>query len=219
MLALISRARRIHRAASVAALVLLAAASQARADSAVIQWTAGTGANSHYYQRIDQTNLTFDQAKAAAAAKSSNGLPGHLAIFETNNYANEFTFVRDDVYAPSNTSNRIYWAGASRPQSNNSGNLDWTWVDNTPVPTSITNTWNIDFAEGNIPEGIAYFQPASAQLWDYDKNNASGFVSGYVVEFEPVPEPATLALLSLPLSLSLLRRRRHRNQLVSADIR
>src|SRR4051794_30709874 len=64
------------------------------------QWTTGTGATGHYYDRIDQTGLTYPQAVAAAAASSFNGLPGHLVIFDNNNYANEFSFVDTNVYAP-----------------------------------------------------------------------------------------------------------------------
>lgn len=78
-----------------------------------VQWTTGTGANNHYYERIDQTGVTYDQAVTAAAALSFNGLPGHLAIFETGNYANEFAFVDTNVYAPGVTDNRGYWIGAN----------------------------------------------------------------------------------------------------------
>jgi hypothetical protein len=93
-----------------------------------------------FYKRIDQKGLTFDQARAAAAAVTLNGLPGHPAIFETATYSQEFAFVRNNVYAPGVTNNQVYWVGASRPKSTDAGTLDWTWLDGTAVPTSITRS-------------------------------------------------------------------------------
>jgi hypothetical protein len=162
-----------------------------------VQWTVASGGNGNFYDRVDVTGLTFDQAKSAAEALSFSGFGGRLAVFETANYANEFNFVDTNVYAPAAVSNRIYWVGASRPASANAFTQDWSWVDGQPVPTSITGTWNLDQFEGSgttTPYGAGFFIPSSHQLWDYAKSNPSSFTSGYIVEYQ-TPEPAALAPL------------------------
>src|SRR5436853_3555154 len=148
---------------AVAAAVVCAARV---AIAAPVQWTSGTGANGHFYDRIDQTGLTYPQAVAAAAASSFNGLPGHLVIFDNNNYTNEFNFVDANVYAPGVSDSRIYWVGASWDGVTGTNRDHWFWLDGSNPPTSITNTWNIDQAEGAGPDGIAFFQTNSHTLWD-----------------------------------------------------
>lgn len=178
------------------------------AQATPVQWTSGTGANGHFYDRINQTGLTYPQAVAAAATSTFNGLPGHLVIFDNNNYTNEFNFVDTNVYAPGVSDSRIYWAGASWDGVTGTNRDHWFWLDGSNPPTSITNTWNIDQAEGPGPDGIAFFQTNSHTLWDYIETNSSNFVSGYVVEFEPVPEPAmSLAIGSIGAAMILRRKR------------
>lgn len=182
----------------------------AGAAAAPIQWTTGSGGNGHWYERIDQTGLTFDAAKNAAASLSYLGLPGRLVIFETATYASELAFVYNNVYAPGVPSNRVYWAGARSPDGNN----PWTWVDGSVVPTSITSSWTIDHAEGPGASGIHFgFAPAT-NLWDYIASNSANLVSGYVAEYAPsaVPEidPAGIgSVLALVTgALGFLERRR-----------
>jgi hypothetical protein len=170
-----------------------------------VQWTVASGGNGHFYDRVDQTNLTFDQARTAAAALSFTGMPGHLVIFETPTYAAELSFVNANVYAPGVQSSRMYWVGASSP-SGNSGT--YNWVDATAVPQSISDQWNIDHFEGAGTEGIGFFQP-NTTLWDYIATNSSAAVSGYVVEYD-VPEPATASLLGAALGVGAVASRRRR---------
>jgi hypothetical protein len=164
-------------------------------DGAFTVTIDGTGlvqnGTAHYYKRVDQRGLTFDQARAAAASMTFMGLPGHLAIFENATYSQEFAFVHDNVYNVVGVIDRaIYWVGASRPQSTAPGTMGWSWLDGTAVPTTITSTWNIDFQEGQVAEGAGFFQLTSTQLWDYAMSNPTGLVGGYVVEFEaPQPGP------------------------------
>ena len=103
---------------------------------------------------------------------------------------------------------RIYWAGAQWDGVTGTNRDHWFWLDSTNVPTSITNGWQIDQFEGPGPEGIGFFQFSSGTLWDYTQTNSSGFVSGYVVEFEPVPEPAMSAAIGLIGAATILRRKR-----------
>ena len=197
--------RSAFRVAGIVAVARIFCAAQV-ARATPVQWTSGTGANGHYYERVDQSGLTFPQAVAAAAARTFNGLPGHLVIFDHNNYANEFGFVDANVYAGAPDS-RIYWAGAQWDGVTGSTRDHWFWVDGSNVPTSITNGWNIDQFEGPGPNGIGFFQFNSHTLWDYIQTNSSGAESGYIVEFEPVPEPAMLGAAGL-LAAAMMRRRR-----------
>jgi hypothetical protein len=160
---------------------VLAAASMAQAQ---VQWTSASGGNDHYYLRVDQTGLFFNDARLAAEAMTYQGLQGHLAVFETANYANEYNFVNTNVYSPGVASSRIYWVGAYSQSVSD----PWFWTDGNQVPGNIVSSWAIDHFEGPGRSGIGFFQP-NTTLWDYIETNSSGYVSGYIVEFEPVPEP------------------------------
>jgi hypothetical protein len=182
------------------------------AGAVPVEWTTASGGNGHFYERVEQTGLTYGQAVTAAAARSFNGLPGHLVVFETPTYAAEFNFVDANVYAPGVTESRTYWAGAGWDGlGNNRGG--WQWVDGSTVPTSITNGWNIDQFEGAGPEGISFFQSGSHTLWDYIQTNSSGFVNGFVVEYQTVPEPVGAMTLGGVASASFLMRRAGRRRL------
>jgi hypothetical protein len=184
-----------------ALLGVLVACGVARA--APVEWTPASGGDGHFYERIDQINLTFDQARTAAAALNFGGVPGHLAIFETPTYSSELAFVNTNVYAPGVQSSRMYWVGASSP-SGNSGT--YTWVDGTAVPQSISDQWNIDHFEGAGTEGIGFFVPNST-LWDYIATNSSSAMSGYVVEYD-VPEPASASLVGAAMAAAAVVSRR-----------
>ena len=201
------RGRALRLALSCVGLLLLAPSAGLAAP---VQWATSAGGNGHWYERIDQTGLTFDAARNAAAGLSYLGDPGRLVVFETATYASELAFVMNNVYAPGVQGNRMYWVGASSPDGFN----PWTWIDGTPVPTTITAGWNIDHYEGPGSYGAGFFQP-STTLWDSIKTDTSGYVSGYVVEYAPssaVPEidPAGLgSVLALVTgALGLLERRR-----------
>ena len=145
----------------------------------------GQSGTRHQYRRVDQSDLTFDQAKDAAAAMTFNSMPGHLAIFETKTYDGELTYIHDNVYAPGVVPTQLYWIGANRPVSTKDRNLDWNWVDGTAVPPSIASTWFIDFMEGPVPEGVGFFGGlAGKQLGDYSVANPGRIVGGYIIEFE-----------------------------------
>lgn len=99
--------------------------------------------------------------------------------------------------------------GSGQTGTDRASNRDgWVWLDGNRVPTSITNTWNIDQVEGAGAEGGGFFQINSRTVWDYIKTNSTNLVSGYVVEYEQVPEPMAASLMLLGLSGMALRRRR-----------
>ena len=144
----------------------------------------GGGLHIHQYQRVDR-EVTFEQARDAAAAMTRGNLRGHLAVFESPGYAAELEYVHRTVYAPGAPNHRVYWVGAYRPASPAAGIAGWTWLDGSPVPPAITSTWLIDFFEGQVAEGAGLFwlEPPP-RLGDYATTNPSKLVSGYIVEFE-----------------------------------
>ncbi|HEY1686811.1 MAG TPA: PEP-CTERM sorting domain-containing protein [Tepidisphaeraceae bacterium] len=198
----------------LAAIAVLAGATGAFADSGLVQWNSGTGADGNYYQRIDTGNaspLTFGQALFDAAAQTivvgSTTYEGQLAVLSPD-YTDAFTFINDNVMYPASNpagQGEMYWVGASSPDGNASPN-NWSWINGTAVPDSVVNTWNIDHGEGPGPEGAGYFQN-NGQLWDYITTASSGQAYGYVVEFV-VPEPASICAAGTLLAGCVIRRRR-----------
>ncbi|RYG75067.1 PEP-CTERM sorting domain-containing protein [bacterium] len=166
--------------------------------------------NDHAYEVITLgTNAgSYAAAKSAAEAMTFRGVAGQLAVLDTAGYAGEFGFVSNLVRTSSTAT--MYWVGASHAPAAGSNLEGWRWEDGTTVPTSITNGWNIDEAEGSFSTvdygGIFYSADNYGNIWDYAKNNPGNFSGGYVVEFAS-PEPATLAALGLGTA-ALLRRRR-----------
>jgi hypothetical protein len=199
-----------------------APAMTAKANSAVVQWTTGTGANGNYYQRVDShpavAPLSFTAARTAAQGMTftvgANTYTGRLAVLDPN-YTNAFAFLRDSViYGATGTgappSNEMYWVGALSPTGAASPNA-WVWENGTPVPNSVVATWSIDQFEGAGPEGIGYFQSTSNQLWDYIATGSTNQAYGYVVEFA-VPEPAAAGLVCAASGAWACSRRRRRRQ-------
>lgn len=94
--------------------------------------------NGHYYELVS-SNLNWDQAKAAAQAKSYLGVTGHLATITS---AQEQSFVTDQFFGRTAWLGGIQAAGSAEP----SGGFGWV----TGEPFSYTN-W--DTAEPNNVNG------------------------------------------------------------------
>jgi len=167
------------------AVLLLSFSSFALA--APIQWPTASGGNGHFYERIDQANLTFSAALTAAAARTHNGVQGHLLILESARYTDELNFVFNQVYAPGVVPNRVYWIGATLAAG---AGATWQWINGFSVPES--NTWWVDHAEGPGAEGAGFYAPSFHYIGDYIMTNSTNLISGYVVEFDIASCPADL---------------------------
>ena len=76
------RAIEVVFSAIVCGSVILAATSTA--DAAPIQWPETGGGNGHYYEIVLSDWITWNDARAGAAAMSYAGVDGHLATFTTS---------------------------------------------------------------------------------------------------------------------------------------
>src|SRR5207253_463263 len=119
------------------------------AGATPLQWT-GIGANDHWYELVSQAGINYQDAKAAASGMSYLGIQGHLVTWSTQA---EYVF----TLGASLVNNAPgYWFGAERADELGTPTQNWVWVNGEgAVPTSFTNTWNIDFFEG--PGAYAIF--------------------------------------------------------------
>lgn len=123
-----------------------------------------------------------------------------LDIATVTAYTNERDFVFDNVFSPGLTSNQGFWIGANLPTNGTSS--DWKWIDGTSVPSAIvSNYWLVDHNEGGGPKGATFYDRGDRRVYDYIANNSTGLIAGYIVEYQAVPEPATVALVAIELAL------------------
>ncbi len=163
--------------------------------------------NGHYYEYIANA-VSFDQALAAAAASTFNGIQGYLATVTS---AEEQSFIYDNV-----TRGGTWFAGTDRDLEGT-----WTWVAG---PESGTIFW-VGGPNGSSPTyaNWAGGEPNNAgnenYLWGHWSgsgwNDIGSANLGYVIEYGglavgAVPEPGTWGLMILGFGAvgGALRRRR-----------
>ncbi len=174
--------------------ILAAALSLVAASAAPVQWSG----NGHYYDLI-RTNITWHNAKAAAASLFWQGAAGHLATI-TSALENQFVLASFGASAPA----QFAWIGGREPANDGV----WRWdsgpeagvqfsVQATPAgPFNYANWGGIEpnnnkyqedylmLSLGKSFNGIAPGRWADASPWP----SFSDPVVGYLVEFEPARE-------------------------------
>jgi len=151
----------------------------------------------HYYDFVTGFQ-TWSSANIAATASSYLGATGHLATIAD---ASENAFLAT-TFADTG------WIGLVKDPAVSVPSSGWSWV--TGEPFAYAN-WNDGEPNNNTvqgPENRGEFY--SSGTWnDLNENPAGNGINGYFVEYEVVPEPASLSLLGIGL-ITLAWRRRNR---------
>lgn len=174
----------INRLSRLAAFCGLLAAPQA-ASAAVVQWTIASGGNGHYYELIT-TLVNWTAARDAAAAKTYQNTPGHLATI---------TSAEENQFVWNNVSGTYFWIGAYK--DNNS----WHWVTGESWGYVNWDAGQPDNSGGNENAIEIWRNPQ----WN-DLNQAT--IRKYLIEYDAVPEPsAWRVLFAAAVAFALFRRR------------
>ncbi len=173
------------------------------ASAAPTQWLSSEGGNDHWYEIVLLNNYTsWTDARTNAELATHSDMQGYLASITSDT---ENTFVANLFTAMDWKYNGINgfmgpWIGGYQPN-----NSDWTWTSG--------ETWDYTAWESNQPSNQSdqdylhyYIKLGSTgnpleepPTWN-DLQNNSEKVFGYVVEYNPVPIPATIFLFGSGLA-------------------
>jgi hypothetical protein len=157
-------------------------------------------ANRHYYQALSG-DMPWTSARDSAANITYMGSQGHLATIssaEENNFIYSLVYSRFFTNYPGITGKGDWvWLGGYQPDGSLEPAGSWTWV--TGESFDYTN-W--DSGQPSDSQGGGLAQNFLLMWHGGSWNDAAGpfngnDVSGFIVEFEPVPEPCTTALLGV----------------------
>ena len=185
------------------------------ASAAPVQWPVAEGGNGHFYEYVDVFEATgrfagWVNSRDAATASTFQGMSGHLATVTSD-------AERLFLYNQFRTDQEInVWLGGSQASGAPTPDAGWSWVTGEPWQyTAWAGATTFSGPEPNdfdTPQEdgqeqwlqLMLYHPTNtrAALWNDELTTSSG----YIVEYEPVPEPSSACAL-LFLSLLLLRRR------------
>ena len=182
------------------------------ASASPIQWSE----NGHWYEVVVDASVTWTSARESAASLSYQGYDGHLATI-TSSAENQF--IADNLLAVTTGYDFCiggFQAGGPEPAGG------WSWV--TGESFTFTN-WasgepsnDAGAAYGNMEEDyLVIWKWKTFGKWNDTIDAGSPFFtykSGYIVEYDSVPEPGMLSLLSIG-GVAIMRRRGNRRRHLS----
>lgn len=186
--------------------------SAGAAQATPIQWTAGAGANGHWYEFI-AAPVNWATARTNALASTWLGEQGYLANVTT---ADENGFVASVI-----AHGALAWLGGSDEwnRNNESDEGKWKWMDGPEAGqmfwnngvTQIYANWNPG-EPNNCCGGEDYLQINWGRVggWnDHGGPGNPGQVNGYIVEYNgAIPEPGSMVLMGAALMGLIATRRR-----------
>lgn len=170
------------------------------ASAVPTQWTVESGGNGHWYELSDY-RLNWDQARADAASRSHQGLPGYLATVTS---LSEAAFVGE---LRNNSGNGSGWLGGSDAAVEG----DWRWTDGPEAGQLFwrggSNGTPVGYASWGVgwPNTEDYLASTYGSWGSYPVTNGEFF---YVEFSTPVPEPAAWLMLAAGLGAVARRCRR-----------
>jgi len=171
--------------AITALLVYISVFATGIACAAPVRWSVSAGGNGHWYEYVPQA-MKWTDAKSAAQQRSFSGMQGYLATITSEP---ERMFIYGSYV-------RLMWLGGYQDTtapdySEPSGG--WRWV--TGEPWQYT-AWYPGEPNENQQVGENYLD-TDGYGWNdtdlyTDGRRGDVPIQGYLVEYEPVPEPSSI---------------------------
>lgn len=194
-------------------------------SATVYCWEESAGGNGHYYEFVYH-NTDWFTARDTAAAATHNGFNGHLVTI-TSAAENDFVWNHMKLSATVDWRDRGNWIGAYQSGASlNETDAEqgfapserWTWVTGE---TWTYNNWDTtgpglytrpsDGYDGirtkDDYDYVRFVIHGSSTWRDSTPWKKTNLADGYVIEYDNIPEPATLGLLMFGAGW-LLRRQR-----------
>jgi len=143
--------------------------------------------NSHYYKLVHRpSGITWNEAKAEAAARTHLGAKGHLVAVTSQA---EMDFLMARLFPPpeQRTHSTAIWAGGYRDPKSARPDVGWTWVNGDPW--NYTN-WNRHQPDGmgGRPENVLSIGVNPGGKWN-DLPPEGHVEKHYIVEYDgPFPK-------------------------------